>query len=277
MIIGFGASNVLEAGLTLNPIYGAPLIPGSALKGLAAHYCSKVWGESDGKFKGPVRNARGIITASAGEHYQLIFGATEDAGFITFHDAWVTPSSLNGSLAREVITPHHQDYYMSQKVRSAPTDFDDPVPVTFLAVRGEFEIRVKCCDGGDKGKSWEGLTLELLGQALENWGVGGKTSSGYGRGELSRPSGAGSAANAVPASVSKLASLLAPGQKIEARVASVNKKGNPQFDAVFHDGEEIKISGRWDGTKREWKKGGSANVTVKGYSQNDNPPLVLTD
>ncbi|MDR1621244.1 MAG: hypothetical protein LBS00_02590, partial [Synergistaceae bacterium] len=62
MIIGLGVSNVLEAGLTLNPIYGAPLIPGSALKGLAAHYCSKVWGESDGKFKGPVRNARGIIT-----------------------------------------------------------------------------------------------------------------------------------------------------------------------------------------------------------------------
>jgi hypothetical protein len=205
-----------------------------------------------------------------------MFGATEDAGFITFHDAWITPSSLNGSLVREVITPHHKDYYMPKDVRLAPTDFDSPVPVTFLAVKGEFEIRVNC-DGGVKGKDWEDLALELLRQALENWGVGGKTNSGYGRGSLSNASGAGNKTNTVSAGVSQLASLFAPGQKIEARVASINKKGNPQFDAVFLDGKEIKISGRWEGTKREWKKGDRVSATVKGYIQNDKSPLVLTD
>jgi CRISPR-associated protein Cmr6 len=170
MIIGLGVSNVLETGLTLNPVYGTPLIPGSALKGLAAHYCSKVWGGLCDDFKKP-----------AGKHYHLLFGDTEDAGFITFYDAWITPSSLSHSLVRDVITPHHGDYYMPKKDRSVPTDFDAPVPVTFLAVKGEFEIRVKC-DGGNK--DWERLVIELLKQALENWGVGGKTNSGYGIGTL---------------------------------------------------------------------------------------------
>ena len=29
-----------------------PIIPGSALKGLAAHYCDQVWGPTEEKFKG---------------------------------------------------------------------------------------------------------------------------------------------------------------------------------------------------------------------------------
>lgn len=45
MIIGLGGENVLETGLTLNHTYGTPMIPGTALKGLAAHYCHKAWGE----------------------------------------------------------------------------------------------------------------------------------------------------------------------------------------------------------------------------------------
>ncbi|GHV41744.1 hypothetical protein FACS1894187_23690 [Synergistales bacterium] len=80
MIIGLGASNVLETGLTLNHLYGTPIIPGSALKGLAAHYCSSVWGVSEPGFRGP-----------SGGYYKFIFGSTEEEGFLTFHDAWITP------------------------------------------------------------------------------------------------------------------------------------------------------------------------------------------
>jgi CRISPR-associated protein Cmr6 len=183
MVIGLGASNVLKAGLTLNPVYGTPLIPGSALKGLAAHYCSEVWGGTDPKFKSPGRNSRGNITRPAGEHHRFIFGGMEDAGFIIFHDAWIIPHSLNNSLVRDAITPHHGGYYIPVGDRSAPTDFDSPIPVPFLSVKGEFEIRVNC-DGGAKGKDWEKLTMKLLKEALENWGIGGKTNSGYGIGTL---------------------------------------------------------------------------------------------
>src|SRR5579883_1204694 len=44
LIVGLGSENILETGLRLNQTYGVPIIPGSALKGLAAHYCHDVWG-----------------------------------------------------------------------------------------------------------------------------------------------------------------------------------------------------------------------------------------
>ena len=47
MVIGLGGENVLETGITLHHTYGTPLIPGTALKGLASHYCDQVWGARD--------------------------------------------------------------------------------------------------------------------------------------------------------------------------------------------------------------------------------------
>jgi len=196
MIIGLGATNVLENGLTLNHIYGAPIITGSALKGLASHYCSSVLGESDPNFKGPERdeNNGGIILTKAGEYYEFIFGKVcaksdsdnekEKAGFITFHDAWIKPESLSDSLHFDVMTTHHQDYYDG---KAAPTDFDSPNPISFLSVSGKFEIIVSCKgrkEDDEKRKSWEKLTLDILKRAFSEFGIGGKTNSGYGVGEL---------------------------------------------------------------------------------------------
>ncbi|MCX7806131.1 MAG: hypothetical protein N3A38_13205, partial [Planctomycetota bacterium] len=62
-----------------------------------------------------------------------------------------------------------------------PTDFDDPNPVTYLSVTGSFLVCVSPDSPGEQGKKWAALALQLLCEALENWGVGGKTSSGYGR------------------------------------------------------------------------------------------------
>ena len=45
LIVGLGSENVLECGLRLHHTYGTPIIPGSALKGLTAHYCRDVWGQ----------------------------------------------------------------------------------------------------------------------------------------------------------------------------------------------------------------------------------------
>src|SRR5437764_360207 len=42
LIVGLGADNILETGITLHHTYGVPFIPGSGLKGLAAHYCDHV-------------------------------------------------------------------------------------------------------------------------------------------------------------------------------------------------------------------------------------------
>ena len=187
LIAGLGGSNVLETGLTLNPLYGAPMIPGSSLKGLAAHYCSMMWGAGDERFRSPALDARTRPTRRAGAIYEVLFGKVPmtgkeedaEAGYLRFYDAWLLPASLPNSLCLDVMTPHHSGYYTGEE---APTDFDDPNPVTFLSVRGSFEVRVGCEDPDPEvRKKWEDLALRILGEAFERCGAGGKTRSGYGR------------------------------------------------------------------------------------------------
>ncbi|OPX70900.1 MAG: CRISPR system Cmr subunit Cmr6 [Methanoregulaceae archaeon PtaB.Bin009] len=167
IIIGLGGENVLETGLTLHHTYGTPLIPGTALKGLASHYCDQVLGDKDKEYK------------TGGLYHEALFGTTDYSGHIIFHDAWITPSTMPESLQLDVMTPHHGDYYSG---KGAPTDCDDPVPITFLSVAGTFHIAVSCDNPEDEdGKKWAAFVFGLLSEALEHWGIGGKTSSGYGR------------------------------------------------------------------------------------------------
>lgn len=167
IILGLGGENVLETGLTLHHTYGTPFIPGTALKGLAAHYCDQVWGNKDKEYR------------LGGRYHEALFGTMDYSGHIIFHDAWITPGTMPESLWLDVITPHHGDYYSGN---GAPTDFDDPVPITFLSVAGTFHIAVSCDNPEDEdGKKWAAFVFELLSEALVQWGIGGKTSAGYGR------------------------------------------------------------------------------------------------
>ncbi|GHV28343.1 hypothetical protein FACS1894167_05090 [Synergistales bacterium] len=273
LIAGLGGGSVLEVGLTLNHTYGTPIIPGSSLKGLAAHYCSTVWGESESKFKGPKRNNNGNITTSAGDYYNFIFGSNEDAGFMTFHDAWIEPESLKECLAKDVMTPHHGDYYMEKKTQdgsnAAPSDFDDPIPVTFLSIRGNFEIHVSLDDGDDREKAseWETLTLKLLTEALKNWGIGGKTSSGYG---IMQRVGVPQAAPVAAPEVK----LFSPGQKVDVLCVGLNPKKNnkPQLEVQVNG---VKYRATWQGPELIMKKGDTIQAIVESFDRNANPPLVL--
>ena len=189
LIVGLGGDNVLETGITLHHTYGVPMIPGSALKGLAAHYCDQVWGLADPKF----RKARGKKDEAIGAYHEVLFGATDDSGHITFHDAWIIPDSIRADgtsgLVLDVMTPHHSHYYSDKTYESGakkgdlipPTDFDDPTPIPFLSVAGAFHIAVSCDVLGEAGGHWAKLAFDLLKESLREWGVGGKTSSGYGR------------------------------------------------------------------------------------------------
>jgi CRISPR-associated protein Cmr6 len=166
MIVGLGGESVLETGITLHHTYGTPIIPGTAVKGLAAHYCHRELGLQNPDLR------------EGGAHYQTIFGTTDDSGYVVFHDSWIDPESIgpeNSGLVRDVMTPHHADYY-AKKGDSPPSDFDDPNPVTFLAVTGTFRVVVSC-----DNKEWAAFTLKLVKAALKEWGVGGKTNAGYGR------------------------------------------------------------------------------------------------
>lgn len=183
LVIGLGNESPLETGLRLHHTYGVPFLPGAALKGLAAHYCDQVWGLQNEEFKGngvKDRDEDGKEYCRQGTFHQFIFGAHDDAGHVIFHDAWMKPH--NGSLLADVMTPHHPAYY-SANDNAAPADWDSPTPIGFLAVTGKFLLAVECPGEGDDRlrQQWADLALALVKQALTAWGIGGKTSAGYGR------------------------------------------------------------------------------------------------
>ena len=188
LIVGLGSENVLETGIRLHHTYGMPILPGSALKGLAAHYCDQIWGERHvetpsseaHRFRGGRREdkQRNQKAEPPGDYHQLLFGTTADSGCIIFHDAWLIPDSQK-SLVLDVMTPHHPKWLDGSV---PPTDFDSPIPVPFLSVTGTFRVAVSWHGpASDMAKNWTELLRSLLCDALKDWGVGGKTTSGYGR------------------------------------------------------------------------------------------------
>jgi CRISPR-associated protein Cmr6 len=168
MIVGLGSESVLETSISLNRTYGVPYIPGSALKGLAANYARLRLGEDWQK---------------GGKYYKIVFGDTDDAGYITFFDSLYIPDTGHEgkALYPDVITVHHQRYY--QDTNDAPTDRDNPNPVPFLSATGTYLIALAAPDL-QQPEGWISVTFKILEDALKTLGIGAKTSSGYGRMEF---------------------------------------------------------------------------------------------
>ncbi len=161
MVVGLGAESVLETFITLHHTFGVPTIPGSALKGVCAHYANQHLTE---KWK---------IGSDA---HRWMFGDTTYAGIVTFYDALPLPNQFK--LHPDVMTVHHKEYYGDGN--SPPADWDSPNPVPFLSVKGKFLIAL----GGPK--EWVEAGFTILEHALMELGIGAKTSSGYGRMEFVR-------------------------------------------------------------------------------------------
>ncbi|SRR6266487_3446128 len=170
IVIGLGDESVLETSVTLHHTYGVPYIPGSALKGLAANYARQRLGETWQKNS---------------EAYQIIFGNTEDAGYINFFDALYVPGASNNGqpLHPDVITVHHPKYYQGNKDLKPPADWDSPTPIPFLSATGTYLIALAAPEL-DESQQWIECTFEILGHALKTMGIGAKTTSGYGRMEF---------------------------------------------------------------------------------------------
>lgn len=166
LAIGLGDDGVLETSITLHHTYGVPYIRGSALKGLAAAFA---------------RNRVGGMWEKGSAAYNIIFGKTEDAGYVTFHDALYVPGSgHNGqALYADIMTVHHSDYYVSGD--KPPADWDEPIPVPFLSATGKYLIALSSPKGCEE---WRQAAFDILKLALAEEGIGAKTSSGYGRMKL---------------------------------------------------------------------------------------------
>ena len=159
VIVGLGAESVLETSIRLHRIYGFPIIPGSALKGLARAYAELAEGknESDSLFAD-------------------IFGKSSpgaQSGKVIFFDA-IPANPANLQLELEVMNPHYAPYYQGTQ---PPAAYHNPVPVFFLTIGpgSEFLFAVAAHEErlAEKAREW-------LTKALTKMGVGAKTVAGYG-------------------------------------------------------------------------------------------------
>jgi CRISPR-associated protein Cmr6 len=208
LLVGHGTSSASDIGLTVHHTWGVPIIPGSALKGLLAHYVDATYGPTGPHQKpweqqGDERSRAGYqgvtrrgsrIQRGPGDVYRSLFGAPDaheddvmrehgfqagtSAGLVTFHDALYVPDSVAGNkpFAADVLTVHQTSYYDPSR-NTFPNDYDSPKPVAFLTVRPGARLLFALSGPAD----WTELAERLLRDALDHWGVGGKTSAGYGR------------------------------------------------------------------------------------------------
>lgn len=165
--IGLGDESVIETAIALHNTYGLPYLPGSALKGLTSAYAHQRL--EDNRW------------CKKGELHQLMFGSTNQAGYITFFDALYVPGSgvkdnkgIPHALWPDVITVHHKDYYTNTDPKP-PADWDSPTPIHFLTATGSYLIALA------GPIAWVNAAFDILGHALQEYGVGAKTNSGYGR------------------------------------------------------------------------------------------------
>jgi len=208
------ASALENAGICLHPLYGFVYFPGSGLKGMARAYAETVW--LPARLAPDWSKAPEAEWNKALDQLDAVFGfavyvepkkeerkqmsefalALNDkrkqrdrqraeahqcraaAGNIVFHDAW--PESWP-RLIMDILNNHHADYYQHDDNDHPPGDWENPVPVYFLAVQPgvtfTFALAKRRDDVPDEllalAQHW------LLG-ALCHLGAGAKTAAGYG-------------------------------------------------------------------------------------------------
>lgn len=164
MVVGLGGETVLETDLTLHHLYGFPYIPGSALKGLTRAYAA-----------GEVYPSTKIENDNA--ELQRIFGTQEKAGTVIFFDAM--PIDGQTSIVLDIMNAHYPNYYGEKR---PPTNDQNPNPITFLTVASTtfmFALAPRNPSNEIHRKDVE-QAKEWLQLALAKYGIGGKTSAGYG-------------------------------------------------------------------------------------------------
>ena len=175
--IGLGEDCILENSVSLHHLFGFPVLPGSAIKGVTYHFVAE-------------------NELASSDEICRIFGSPADtapdkarqSGGIVFFDAWPETYRQKNGLAQylemEVMTPHFQRYYQD---KDWPRDNQDPNPIFFLVIKSgiRFEFAIA---PSSKTRSMHGVdrciplaTIQgWIRHALAAYGAGAKTGSGYG-------------------------------------------------------------------------------------------------
>lgn len=204
MTLHLSRAGALEnAGICLHPIYGFAYLPGSGLKGMAHAFACEIWlpqqpnkqaawndicrvfGSADAPWlKDLAKRANALCGLNGADTLKAPKDAA--AGSVVVHDG--LPLTWP-KLTVDIVNNHHPEYYQGTGEANPPGDWEEPNPVSFLAISPQTEftflIQTRHADGNPSAaKSDVKLAAQWLTGALENFGAGAKTAAGYGRFEM---------------------------------------------------------------------------------------------
>jgi CRISPR type III-B/RAMP module RAMP protein Cmr6 len=175
LVVGLGEETPSEVGMRLHGTYGAPVLPGSALKGVARAMARDDKDNYADYGRAAFGNEVGATADTA--------AGTAKAGTATFLDALPDPpGNAAGAIAIDVVNPHAPGYYRTAG-QEPPADYQQPIPVQFLTVSSAVSFRVHVL-----GRRPHDDEAELAADQARDWllaglaelGIGAKTNAGYG-------------------------------------------------------------------------------------------------
>lgn len=173
-----------NANICLHRHFGYPFIPGSAVKGGAAHCAWELWNETKNEAQKlqiakQIARTFGFPTNDKSLDSFLKKNGTEKdfSGTVVFMSA--IPWDVPAKLCVDVLTPHHSEYYNGNK--KVATDDETPVPSFFLAVESDsvFRFAIRGIPGRSSQEDLD-FAEKMLKKALTENGIGAKTAAGYG-------------------------------------------------------------------------------------------------
>jgi CRISPR-associated protein Cmr6 len=185
MIVGLGQTSILETSITLDRVTGIPIIPGSALKGLAASYALLCILEKTNRIDEVEKEYQKYLKKEINElpenylEFIRIFGYEGKAGQVIFLDA--VPTKVP-KLEPDIMNNHYPDYYGDKNGKTAPTPYQNPNSVYFLTLGkgSEFAFAVASRTLDKDSRNLVDLACKWLKEGLSELGIGAKTAAGYG-------------------------------------------------------------------------------------------------
>lgn len=188
MLVNLSGSILENASTALEHVCGVPIIPGSAVKGAARRYAIAMMRECDGEERLRLLDDFINIFGCAESDFEsdsdlalVADGATlqkmkrNQCGKVCFLQA-VPGSSIK--LVADVLTPHHSKY-MGGKLKE-PHDSEKPIPSYFPAVQPGKNSTYTFVLYANGAPNLLDTAEEWLTQAITLFGIGAKTSAGYG-------------------------------------------------------------------------------------------------
>ena len=180
------ANGMLEnAGLCLHRTFGYPYIPGSAVKGVARHAAWEDWDDTENDDKS-AKEAKALAIAEVfgyptnektlDAYLKPLIADETLSGGVCFYPA--EPAEGDVRCEVDILNVHHRDYY-GEKQESA-TDDENPNLCYFPVIKAGQKFRFAMRRKRSLSDADFKLAQKWLKTGLSLFGIGAKTSAGYG-------------------------------------------------------------------------------------------------